>query len=87
LKDKIGENIMMNPAKLLKMKSVLDKFSKSHPKFVQFLDVAQKNAIEEGTVIDINVTSASGKTLSSNLKLTQSDVEMFRELSGMFGNK
>jgi hypothetical protein len=77
----------MNPAKLLKMKSVLDKFSKNHPKFVQFLDVAQKNAIEEGTVIEINVTSASGKTLSSNLKLTQSDVEMFRELSGMFSNK
>lgn len=72
---------MINPAKLLKFKGAWDTFSKNHPKFLSFLDAVRRNAMEEGTVIEINVTTASGKTINSNLKLTESDMKMFRELS------
>lgn len=74
----------MNPMKLLKLKNAWDLFSKNHPKFSKFLDAVHKNALEEGTVIEINVTTASGKKISSNVKLTQSEAQMFRELSEQF---
>ncbi len=77
---------MINPAKLFKFKGAWDTFSKNHPKFLSFLDVVRNNAMEEGTVIEINVTAASGKTISSNLKLTESDIKMFRELSDLLRN-
>ena len=72
---------MMNPAKLFKIKGAWDKFSQNHPRFVQFISAVQSNGIQEGTIIEINVTTAEGKTMSSNVKVTASDLEMFRELS------
>jgi alkyl sulfatase BDS1-like metallo-beta-lactamase superfamily hydrolase len=72
---------MMNPAKLFKLKSSWEKFAQNHPKFPQFISAMQSNGIEEGTIIEINVTTAEGKNLSTNLKVTASDKEMFEELS------
>jgi len=77
---------MINPAKLFKLKKAWEKFSQNHPKFPKFLDAVHQNAVEEGTMIEINVTTASGETLTSNVKLTQSDAELFRELSELFGS-
>lgn len=78
---------MMNPAKLFKVKGYWDKFANNHPKFVAFLNAAQRNVMEEGTIVDIKITTAEGKTLSSNVKLSQADVEMFREMAELFGSK
>jgi hypothetical protein len=75
------EKIMFNPAKLMKIKNSWDTFTQNHPKFPGFISAVQKNGLEEGTIIEINVTTADGKALSSNIKLTQSDIEMFQELS------
>ena len=72
---------MMNPAKLFKIKNSWDTFSKNHPKFVKYLDAVRQDALKEGTVITINVTTAEGRTLESNIKLTQADIELLRELS------
>jgi hypothetical protein len=72
---------MINPAKLLKFKSYWDKFTQNHPKFPLFINAIQSNGIEEGTIIEINVTTAEGKNLSTNLKITASDKEMFHELA------
>lgn len=75
---------MFNPAKLLKIKGAWEKFTDNHPKFPKFMEAVGKNALEEGTIFEINVTTVSGSTMSSNLKLTKSDIELFRELSEMF---
>lgn len=72
---------MMNPAKLFKIKSSWETFAKNHPRFPQFISALQNNGIEEGTIIEINVTTAEGKNLSTNLKITESDKEMFQDLS------
>jgi len=82
----IGENIMFNPAKLLKLKNSWDTFTQNHPKFPKFLNAVHKDSIQEGTIIEIKVTSATGKTISSNVKLTESDIKLFDELSETFGN-
>jgi len=77
------ELFMMNPAKLFKLKGAWETFSRNHPKFPQFVSAVQQNAIKEDSMIEINITTLEGKTLSTNLKLTQSDMDLFRELSEM----
>lgn len=74
---------MINPAKLLKMKGAWDTFTNNHPKFPKFLEAVHNKALNEGTVVEITVTSASGETISSNLKLTGSDISLFSELKDL----
>ncbi len=71
---------MINPAMILKYKQAKEAFVKNHPKFPQFLSAVNRDAIEEGTIIEINVTTKEGKTLSSNIKLKESDIELLHEL-------
>lgn len=75
---------MINPSKLLKIKCAWDTFSGNHPKFTKFLGSLNKDVVEEGSIIEINVRTASGKEISSNLKVTQEDRELFEELSELF---
>jgi hypothetical protein len=77
---------MINPTKLFKIKGAMGAFTQSHPKFTNYLNAIRNNALEEGTIIDINVTTIDGKSLSSNIKLTKEDVELFRELSDLSNN-
>jgi len=78
---------MFNPSKLMKLKNSWDTFTRNHPKFPSFINAVQQNGLEEGTIIEINVKTADGKSLSSNIKLTQSDIEMIRDLSEFSKNQ
>ena len=77
---------MINPAKLLKLKGAWDIFAQNHPKFPKFMKAIHQNDMQEGTIIEINVTSPDGKILSSNIKLKDSDVTLFGELSELLNN-
>lgn len=70
----------MDPLQLLKMKGMWEKFTARHPKFPAFLKAAEQGAIGEGTVIEITITTAEGKKISSNLKVKAEDMEMFETL-------
>lgn len=70
----------VNPIKLLQLKNAWDQFSRRHPKFPAFLSSVTKGAIAEGTVLEINVTTADGRLISSNLKFTAEDMELIEEL-------
>ncbi|MDF2904871.1 MAG: hypothetical protein K0R34_192 [Herbinix sp.] len=72
---------MINPAKLFKMKSLWERFVENHPRFPQFMSAVQSTGIEEGSVIEIIVTTPEGKNISTNVKVTASDKEMFTELA------
>jgi hypothetical protein len=39
--------------------------------------------MEEGTIIEVTVTTKDGQTTGSNIKLTQSDLALFKTLSEM----
>lgn len=71
---------MINPTKILKVKNAMDMFSKNHPKLSNYLNAVKNNALEEGTIIEMNVTTGDGRTLKSNIKLTKSDVELLKDL-------
>jgi hypothetical protein len=77
---------LINPAKLFKIKGYWDQFIQNHPKFPLFINAIQSNGIEEGSVIDITITTAEGKTFSTNIKVTQSDKEMLSELTELMKN-
>lgn len=72
---------MINPMKLMQLKPLWGKFQKNHPKFRQFISAAGKAGVQEGSVIEIQITTTDGKTLSTNLKLTKDDVEMIHTIS------
>lgn len=70
----------INPMKLLQVKGLWNKFQKNHPKFPQFIKAVGKNALQEGSVIEINVTTADGRTMSSNLKINAEDMDLLRQI-------
>lgn len=74
---------MDNLQMIFQLKRMWDSFSDNHPMFIKFLKAVNKKGIQEGTVIDITVTDPEGNPLSTNLKVTASDLELFRALKDM----
>lgn len=73
----------VNPLKLLQLKNAWDQFSRRHPKFPAFLSSVTKGAITEGTILEINITTADGRLISSNLKFTAEDMELIDEIKSL----
>ena len=67
---------MLNPVKLMNLKSLKNQFAKNHPKFTKFLYAVWETALVEGTVIQIQVKTPDNRTLSSNLKRKKEDLEL-----------
>lgn len=80
---------MINPMKLMKIKNSWETFIQNHPRFPLFISALKQSyqdgnpAITEGTVIDLNITMPDGRTMATNVKLTESDLELFREIVEM----
>ncbi len=76
----------MNLSQLSKMQDLkkhLDTFLRNHPKFPMFLGAVSKNALEEGTLMEIAVTSPDGKKYETNLKLKADDLDFLRALQNL----
>ena len=76
-----------NPLQLLQLKKAWDQFTGRHPKFPAFVKAISKAAITEGTVLDITVTTADGRVISSNLKITAEDMALVEELKNLAGSQ
>lgn len=70
----------MNPAALMKIMNAKNKFQANHPKFLAFIKAAFGSGIVEDTIIEISVTKPGCETLTSNIKVKQSDLELMQEL-------
>jgi len=73
----------MNPASIMKLMNAKNKFTANHPKFVSFLSAVFSTEIEAGTIIEITVTKPGQNPVTSNIKVQQSDVDLFQELKNM----
>ena len=71
----------MNPLELMQIKDRALGFKESHPKFINFLRAASHRNLTEGTLMEVSITPPGGETLSANLRLTASDIELIRSLS------
>lgn len=70
----------MNPSGLLQVMGAWKVFNSNHPKFILFIDALKKKGIEEDTIIAISVTDKNGETIETNIKVKQSDIELFNSL-------
>jgi hypothetical protein len=74
---------MFNPGIIFELQNKWKRFTENHPKFPMFVRAVSTMEITQGTIIDVKFTSAEGKTISTNVKLTQDDVDSFREIAEM----
>lgn len=77
---------MMNPMEMMKIKGMFDKFRTNHPKVLMFLQKAS-TSIEVGTIIEMTVTTASGETFCTNIKVKPEDIELLEQLKKMASQK
>ena len=70
-------------ARLQALKNIWKLFVKITRNFLLFLNAVSHNALEEGTVIEISVTSPSDKNYVTNIKLRQDDLDFLRELQSL----
>ena len=73
----------MNPMMLMQLQQKLSLFQQDHPKVGPFIRAVGANALEEGTVIAMKVTTKDGKELESNIKLTANDIETLQMMMNM----
>lgn len=77
---------MQNPAALIQLMNLWSRFQKNHPKFPMFLRAVSQNAIREGSIIEIRVTTAEGESFDSNLKVCADDMELIAQLKELAMN-
>lgn len=75
-----------NPAAIMQMMNLWNKFKQNHPKFPKFMTAVYQNGIKEGSIIEINVTTADGQSLNSNLKISADDMELIEQLKKLTMN-
>lgn len=76
----------MNPQLIMRFMSALNTFKTNHPKFASFVERYIKSGISEGTVIEITISEPGCEPVTTNMKVQQSDLELFQSLKGL-GNE
>ena len=74
---------MFDLGAMMKIKGAWDTFTRNHPKFMPFMKAITADGIQEGTIIEMKVTSPQGKEYNTNLKITASDLELFAQMKNM----
>ena len=70
----------INPMMMVQLRVSWERFVQNHPKFPKFCKAAYHNGLTVGTVIEFKVKTPEGKEISSNLKLTEADMELVGQL-------
>ncbi|MBO4825576.1 MAG: hypothetical protein J5487_09285 [Lachnospiraceae bacterium] len=74
---------MPNPADIMKLMGMKNKFESSHPKFVSFIKDVAARGISEGDILEVTITRAPGEKTTANLRVTADDVEMVNEIKNL----
>ena len=77
---------MINPAIAMKFMGLMNKFTNNHPKFVAFFKAVFSTGLPEGTIIEITVTKPGQDPITSNMRVTQEDLEMMESLKELAKN-
>ena len=71
-----------NPGMMFKIKGAWERFIQNHPKFPMFL----RAAAATGYIIEVKITDTEGKTICTNVKLTDSDMDLIDVIKDMSTN-
>ena len=72
----------VNPMLLLKARERMEIFQREHPKIFPFFNMIKDNAVMEGTVCELKVTTPDGREYITNMRITENDLETVRILAG-----
>ncbi|MBQ9443373.1 MAG: hypothetical protein K6E90_07335 [Lachnospiraceae bacterium] len=72
----------MNPFAIL---GILSRLEAAHPKAAAFVRNELMTGLPEGTVIEMTVTKPGGTPKTTNVKLTQEDLNALNEMKNMSG--
>ena len=70
---------MINPMNMMKLKGMFEKFQINHPKVPMFFAAAAP-CVDEDSVIEISITTAEGKKLCTNMRVTKDDLELIEQI-------
>ena len=70
-----------NPMALMKIRKMWERFNAAHPRVLPYVRALGDGYLQEGSVIEVNVTAPDGRSLKCNLKLTGEDLELMNEIS------
>ncbi|MCR4893580.1 MAG: hypothetical protein K5911_02465 [Eubacteriales bacterium] len=70
-----------NPMNLLKIKKQWEQFNAAHPRFMPYIKALRNGYLDEGSVLEMNVTAPDGRSLKCNIRLTAEDMELMRQIS------
>jgi hypothetical protein len=73
----------LNPLQLMKLFGMNKKFQKNHPKVHAFFRTHFAGGLTEGTVLEISVTKPGEETVSTNMRVLKSDLDLIEELKKM----
>ena len=75
---------MMNAATMMKLMNAKNIFEKNHPRFVAFVkQVVLGGRLQEGTILEMTITRPGEEPITTNLKITESDLQLFEELKNL----
>lgn len=76
----------INPTQIFQLMGAWQKFTANHPKFPKFLQAVAAEGIRENTIVEVSITTPEGKNYCSNLKVTESDLELFKQIMDIKNN-
>lgn len=81
------QNMAINPMQILKIRDTLNAFRSRHPGFSRFIADIRRRGLPEGTVMDMTVTMPDGKTMQTNFRVSQEDLDLIRMLGELSRQK
>ena len=73
----------MNPQNMMQILGALGTFRSNHPKFAGFMGMFLRSGVPEGTIIEVTVTKPGEESITTNMKVLDSDIKLFEALKDM----
>ena len=72
-----------NPMLIMELQQKFGTFKSEHPRVFPFFSAVKDDALQEGTIFDMKITTPEGVSKQCNIKVTQNDIELFRSMMEM----
>ena len=73
----------INPMLIMELQKKFGTFKTEHPRVFPFFNAVREDALQEGTIFDMKITTPEGVSKQCNIKVTQNDIELFRSMMEM----
>ncbi|MCR5641145.1 MAG: hypothetical protein K6G04_07335 [Lachnospiraceae bacterium] len=75
----------MNPSAMFQVMEAFKRFQSNHPKVVSYVKTVFGPGLPEGTVLEITCTKPGEEPVTTNMKITQDDLDLLQSLKNIQG--